>query len=286
MHSAVAKEVSFEINDLTYAAKLWGDDSGHPVIALHGWLDNANSFDRIIPCVPGLNVCALDLAGHGRSGHRPGWGQYYFYDHVYDVLEVAKALGWTKFSLLGHSMGAHVAMVAAALMPEQVDKLFLIDGFGVPRNFPASVVPDLAREAYLKAQSLKLKQAPVYKSIDEMVATRRRGFLQINEQAARILCERAIKPVEGGYTWSSDPKLKYMSPFSVNHQEFCEYVKLIEAPTGLILADGTTHRDEAMIQQRIDLHRNLQVYRLSAGHHLHMEDEYLQVVDIMKTFFA
>lgn len=63
-------------------------------------------------------------------------------------------------------------------------------------------------------------------------------------------------------------------------------MKLIEAPTGLILADGTTHRDEAMIQQRIDLHRNLQVYRLSAGHHLHMEDEYLQVVDIMKTFFA
>lgn len=285
MAKVAVKEVSFQINDLIYAGKLWGEDGGHPVIALHGWLDNANSFDRIVPCVPGLNVCALDLAGHGQSGHRPGWGQYYFYDYVYDVLAVAEALGWNNFSLMGHSMGAHIAMVAAAMRPDKVSQLFLIDGFGIPRNFPPSSVPDLAKTAYQKALLLKQKKAPVYQSVDDMVVTRQNGFLQINEQAARLLCERGIKEVAGGYTWRSDPKLKYMSPFSVSHEEFCEYVKLIEAPTELILADRTTHRDEKMIQQRIDLHRNLQVHRLSAGHHLHMEEEYLQVVEIMKAFF-
>jgi hypothetical protein len=38
------------------------------VIALHGWLDNANSFARLAPQLKGLRIVALDLAGHGYSG--------------------------------------------------------------------------------------------------------------------------------------------------------------------------------------------------------------------------
>ena len=47
--------------DLGYtriAGKFWGVESGEPTIALHGYLDNANSFDMLAPAVQGLRIFA------------------------------------------------------------------------------------------------------------------------------------------------------------------------------------------------------------------------------------
>lgn len=42
-------------------AKIWGPPDGHPVFALHGWLDNAGSFDALIPLLPSnLRIVAVD----------------------------------------------------------------------------------------------------------------------------------------------------------------------------------------------------------------------------------
>jgi len=46
---ARADEIRIELADRTLAALTWGDRSLPPLIALHGWLDNAGSFARIAP---------------------------------------------------------------------------------------------------------------------------------------------------------------------------------------------------------------------------------------------
>lgn len=41
--------------------KIWGPPDGHPVLALHGWLDNAGTFDTLIPLLPpNLRIVAVD----------------------------------------------------------------------------------------------------------------------------------------------------------------------------------------------------------------------------------
>ncbi len=61
--SAHVEEIRLSLGHIELAAHLFGPEDGLPVIALHGWLDNANSFARLAPQLKGLRLVALDLAG-------------------------------------------------------------------------------------------------------------------------------------------------------------------------------------------------------------------------------
>ncbi|XP_019817484.2 serine hydrolase-like protein 2 isoform X2 [Bos indicus] len=122
------------------AAKAWGSHQATPVLCLHGWLDNANSFDRLIPLLPkDFNYVAMDFGGHGLSSHYSPGFPYHYQNFVSEVRRVAAALKWNRFSLLGHSFGGavggmemdnlltykrraieHVLQVEASRKPEQV----------------------------------------------------------------------------------------------------------------------------------------------------------------------
>ncbi|MCA9779175.1 MAG: alpha/beta fold hydrolase, partial [Candidatus Eremiobacteraeota bacterium] len=101
-----------------------------PVLALHGWLDNAGTFDGLASHLQGLDLVCLDLPGHGHSYHRPAGTPYHFVDWVPEVFCAAKSLGWERFVLMGHSMGAGIASLAAGTFPERIEKLILIEGIG------------------------------------------------------------------------------------------------------------------------------------------------------------
>lgn len=57
------------------------------MLALHGWQDNAGTWERLIPfLLPDVSVLAIDLPGHGLSSHYPAGQMYYlFWDGVYVV---------------------------------------------------------------------------------------------------------------------------------------------------------------------------------------------------------
>ncbi|NXR08045.1 SEHL2 protein, partial [Semnornis frantzii] len=139
-------ELKFPVPWGHVAAKAWGPSEGRPVLCLHGWLDNANTFDKLIPLLPkGYYYVAMDFSGHGLSSHRPAGAPYHFLDYVIDVRRVAAALQWRRFTLMGHSMGKmktslHVPLFCfpycfispqfCFLYPEMVDKLVLLENLG------------------------------------------------------------------------------------------------------------------------------------------------------------
>ena len=71
----------------------------------------------------GRNVLALDLPGHGRSGGPPLASVEAMADWVVRVLDGA---GLGKAALVGHSMGALVALECAARHPDRVERIALI----------------------------------------------------------------------------------------------------------------------------------------------------------------
>jgi pimeloyl-ACP methyl ester carboxylesterase len=97
---------------------------GVPLLALHGWLDNAASFLPMAPLLTGYDLVALDMPGHGRSFHYPDDAEYSLFSTILDLLAAADTLGWERFAVLGHSMGGAIASLLAAAAPERIERLF------------------------------------------------------------------------------------------------------------------------------------------------------------------
>ncbi len=114
-------------------AKRYGAGGAPLVIGIPGLSANLVSFDftgeRIAG--PDLQLVALDLRGRGLSEVTPP-GTYGWPSHARDVFAVADALGVDRFSVIGHSMGAAVALVCAREQPERLEKVVLVDVVGAP----------------------------------------------------------------------------------------------------------------------------------------------------------
>ena len=109
------------------AGKWWGPRDKRPLLALHGFGDNAASFDRLASSLGDVSVLALDLPGHGYSSRLPApAGQLPDQLQLLATLRrVHRSLGWTQLSLMGHSTGDALALMYSAMYPSEVITAFV-----------------------------------------------------------------------------------------------------------------------------------------------------------------
>ena len=281
--STSVEEVRLNLPHIELAAHLYGPEDGLPVIALHGWLDNANSFARLAPKLVGLRIVALDMAGHGHSAHRPAGAGYALWDYVSDVLQVAEQLGWKRFALLGHSLGAIVSLVLAGALPERVTHLALIDGVIPPTASGENAAERLGMA--LQAQlDLRDKRKPVYDTLERAVEVRMKGLVAVSREAAELLAQRGLMPVPGGYTWRTDSRLTLASPVRLTDEQAMAFVRRVGCPAQLVVAaDGMLAKHPELLSQL-----PFTVTTLPGGHHLHLNDESgaILVADCFNRFFS
>ena len=279
----VVEEVRLTLPHIELAAHLFGPEDGLPVIALHGWLDNANSFARLAPKLEGLRIVALDMAGHGHSDHRPPGAGYALWDYAYDVLQVAEQLGWQRFALLGHSMGAIVSLVLAGAVPERVSHLAMIDGV-IPPTAKADNAAERLGMALQAQMNLQDKRKNVHDSLDRAIAARMKGLVAVSHEAAQLLAQRGLMPVPGGYTWRSDSRLTLPSPVRLTEEQAMAFVQRVACPTRLVVAADGMLAQHPELLARLPFGHEL----LPGGHHLHLNDEAgaILVADCFNRFFA
>jgi len=269
---ACAEEIRIELADRTLAAQAWGDSGRPPLLALHGWLDNAASFSRIAPLLADDRyVVALDLRGHGRSSHLPPGAWYHYVDYFNDLRAVLDHLGWQRAELLGHSLGGTLASLFAALYPERVDAVLLVEALGPLTVAPADTLAQLKRGVDERAAFAHRRPLRVFPDMETAISVRVAAS-GLSQDAARALVERGVLAVDGGYVWSSDPRLTLASPQRYTESQVLAMLGGIRAPTLLVLADpATSYLPDSMMAPRIAEVADIEVVRLAGNHHLHLE---------------
>ncbi len=263
-----AAPLQWEVNELQLAGLSWGEPGEKPLLALHGWLDNAASFAYLAPLLTGYHVVAIDLTGHGRSARRSADASYQIWDDLPEVLGVLDALGWETFDLVGHSRGAIIATLFASTFPERVRHLMLLDGVS-PEAVAAQEFPLQMRRAMHDKASLQTRANRIFASVEAAVAsTPDRG---LSAAAIRLLVERNLCDCPSGVTWTTDPRLRGASAVKLTQGQSLAVLNALSMPTLLMLSRATSTQVPQMLEFAQHSIEGLTVHLVEGGHHFHME---------------
>jgi pimeloyl-ACP methyl ester carboxylesterase len=158
-----------DVNGITLRYVTWGQISRpeRAVLLIHGLTSNSQAWNCLGPILAaqGCFAIAPDLRGRGLSAKPPhGYGIPY---HANDLLSLCDALGLPTVHVVGHSLGAQITIFLAAIHPQRVGRIVLVDAGGkLPPDAIEALAPALARlgtvypslDAFLQT----MQQAPVY----------------------------------------------------------------------------------------------------------------------------
>ena len=143
------------LSDGTMRVLSFGSGPVH-AIAVHGITANASCWRAVARALPAdWTLHAVDLRGRGHSAALPG--PYGFDRHATDLRDLTAALGLDRPMLVGHSLGAYIALLAADTYPDAFGAITLIDG-GLPLPVPAGADLDQLLAASLGPAIARLSE--------------------------------------------------------------------------------------------------------------------------------
>jgi pimeloyl-ACP methyl ester carboxylesterase len=268
-----------DLGHIQLRGKLWGPSDGYPTLALHGWLDNAASFDYLAPKLDEHLVFAVDLPGHGLSDHLPDGANYHLLDSVGFLFQALEQLQWQRPIIMGHSLGGALATLMASSMPEKVGELILLDALG-PLSEEITQGPQRLGLAVKKIMSASMRGAKSYPSQVSMIRARM-DVNGLSNDAARALVLRGSRAVEQGFKWRFDPRLLLPSLLYFSEDQVLTFLQQIESPALLICADGGIIINNPLLARRIAQVKKITHTVVKGHHHLQM-DSSAEVAKVIK----
>jgi lipase len=169
------------------------------ILFTHATGFHGRAWDEIVRQFPERRRIAVEVRGHGRSAKpRP---PYAWRDFGRDVAAVAEAFGVREALGVGHSMGGHSTVCAAALRPETYARLLLIDPTIFPPESYGMLPPDAS---YIR------KRKNLFHSPEEMIERYRNRlpFSRWHPQVLRDYCEFGILPQGDGFALACPPDIE------------------------------------------------------------------------------
>lgn len=276
---AQAKEIRIPIPNGHIAGRVWNEGAPTVVLGLHGWLDNAGTFDTLAPLLPkSLSLVTVDIPGHGLSSYPPLGTTTNLLDILVVVERIVKHFGWKEVNLLGHSMGGGVAMLYAGTFPEKVKKIVMVDLIK-PMSYPSDNQPERTRESIEQTFTLesKLKSNPPsydYTTIVERMV-KSYGYSITEESAKHLLKRGSEKNEDGTYSFHYDPRLKTKNLLSMTFDQQKKFAEQIQCQMLIVKASkGPLYEDKSIYEEIMRIYeknaKSFKYITVEGTHHVHL----------------
>jgi pimeloyl-ACP methyl ester carboxylesterase len=265
-----------------------------PVLALHGWQDNAATFDPLIARLPSsISVLAIDLPGHGKSSHYPAGCMYHYTEDVVTVRRIIRHFKWKDVTIMGHSMGGSYAFLYAAFFPTHLKKILVFD---IIRPFALNTEHFVKHGGSLVDQFLDV----IANKTDPLEYTREqildRQFKATEGSVSRLsseimLARNTVKSMNGLLRLSRDIRLKYCNFLhTLPHEFLLELASRIECEVLYVKAiPGKYYEKPEYYQQTLNVletcTKHLTRCEMKGTHHAHLNNPE-NVPDIVKEFLS
>lgn len=266
------------------------------MLALHGWLDNAGTFDNLAPLLikdNELSILCIDLPGHGLSSHLPKGTYYYLcWDGVMTIRRIQQHFKWTEpLTLMGHSLGGAISFLYAATYPDDVKQYVSID-IASPAVKPIEKICKSIGKSiddYLKIEKiidLPQRSGNYTKCIDTVELAHNGNC---SRSACEVLMRRGMKEVdsrkgeqvqsdEPQYVFCRDLRLKVPALGFLGIDDVMIYAKHVKCRILNIRAinDTQSEIDKDFYKKVIDLLKEsasyLEYVEVKGTHHLHLNN--------------
>ncbi|GLV33093.1 uncharacterized protein CBL_10440 [Carabus blaptoides fortunei] len=213
------KEVKIPVPWGHIAVKTWGNERDPIILVIHGWVDNAGSFDTLIPLLPtSYYYYCMDLPSHGRSSHLESSLFVHNSDYVLILKYVHDYLNRGKLIIMGHSLGAALATNFAQMYPECVSKLVCFDCLHYFAQSAQIVYESQKKSIDIRVRFMKKNklEAPVYTKDEALQRMMQSRMTPLSRKAAEILAERGLEKVD-------DEKYRFTLAVNSRNSLFTKY---------------------------------------------------------------
>ncbi|MFO8140405.1 MAG: alpha/beta hydrolase [Marinobacter sp.] len=288
---AGCREAHWPLENITLAGLSWHTPVENqvrpPVLMIHGWLDNAMTFTRLAPeLAQHAGVHAIDMAGHGHSGHRPPGYGYWLMDYVADLSELIDhhfpESERFPLDLVGHSLGGIVCALYAAAFPERVRRLVMIDSLGALSRSAKETIPQLRRALQKKRNGSA--PAAVYPDVNAAAKIREGGLSPLSSDAAGLLVPRNMRRTGDGFVWRTDARLRHPTSLMMTEEQVQASLAAIQTPALFVKAAQGLLANHQGLDKRAELIPDLTTVDVPGGHHCHLDGDIAPIANAIKRF--
>jgi pimeloyl-ACP methyl ester carboxylesterase len=259
-----------EVENVTISYRAWGAPNHPGVLLVHGAAAHARWWDHLAPLLaPDRRVVAIDMSGHGDSGHRGEYPLDIWADELMTVVEHGGIAG--PPTIIGHSMGGLATLRAADRFGDRLAGVIAVDS-------PIRTVT-AAEESAIRSGLFRPRKT--YQSRGEIVDRFRLVPRQDHlPYVSSHVAQNSVRESEAGWVWKFDPKM-FLTPapsWDLLGRLNCR-VALLRGEHGLITPDMARRMQAA-------LGGAAPMIEIPAAGHAIMVDQPLALLAALRTVLA